>query len=524
MEWIRVGRGGWGGSGVSVVVAGLCAAGCGSQGGAGSEADEDAQVSSSESGESGDTEAPGDTDATGSESDTTTTTDRESEGDTEIEPPSGECSTAPGDHSASCPDEACPIVVDVEIVCDEDRFGVSGVRVAADDDSTIAVAGGDNFAWMFDAAADGAVTTSPLPEGFASTALHLAQATDGSVRLLADTTTFASPGMFEGGVVMLAPDGDDWSEEDVWGSPEHYTRIVDFELVDDVPHAWFPTTPPEELSLGVRAEDGTWDVDVVELVADGGGWQRFTVVDGLSIPHDLVETGMGTRALTSRIDGQDVVWESSDVQRRFVQYRLPPGAGLEADAATWSAAIVSEDGVRVVSGPGAGTAFDLPDTASPEHPCGWDLEPPNCDIECDYQATGQANEREGFAIARTDDGTLWVALAVIHYDQHWSYWEDCPEETDCYCNGSADADASTGELRLYRIGADGTSGELMLTVPTGVPATSDTFENGFAIDLRAWGDDLALGVKALTQPGQINGAGAHQVRLLRIDTALLPAE
>lgn len=497
-----------------VVTVGACV-GCGPSHGGSADADEDVPASTDESGEH---EESGDPEASSTEGDGSTTA-----GETGIEPPLGECSTVPGDHAASCTDaDACPIVVDVEIVCNEDQFGTSGVRVAADDDSTLLVAGGDGSARVFEADDDGDVTTTPLPDAFARTAVHLGQAADGSVRLLADTTWNSAPGE-SAGVVMLSPDRAGWSTQEVWSSADDHTQIVDFALVDDVPHAWFPT--PDVLSHAVRGDDGTWDLGVVDLVAGGGGWTRVSLVDGSSVAHDLVETGTDTRALVSRVEGQDVVWESTDVQRSFAQIRMPPssGAGLPADPTTWIAALASDAGVRVAWGPGAGTALDLLDTAVPELPCGAALEPPNCDVECDYQATGLANPAEGFAIARTDDGTVWVAIAVAHYDQHWTYSESCPDEdSDCYCYGELDQDASSGETRLYRVAADGTSSALVLTVPTGVPDEGSLYEQGYAVDLRAWGDDLALGVQALVDPTQSLGPGAHRVRVLRIDTALLP--
>src|SRR5262249_50644430 len=98
--------------------------------------------------------------------------------------------------------------------------------------------------------------------------------------------------------------------------------------------------------------------------------------------------------------------------------------------------------------------------------------PSPCSGTCNEKAIGMENG--AFALARTDDGTAWLAYVVTAFDQTLTYSSAGGEPGSDFCAGTVTGDTSTATLHLVKVVLDGTTppAELM-TMPVDRPANGD---------------------------------------------------
>ncbi|MEZ4428165.1 MAG: hypothetical protein R3A51_10815 [Nannocystaceae bacterium] len=342
-----------------------------------------------------------------------------------------------------------------------------------------------------------------LPGKFAAEPIVLATDAEGRVALLADESE--RPGFSGGAVVVHELDGA-WKKELVKDNA-YGTPVVDLEFAaDGTAYAWVENDEPNGIAVITRAIDGTW----TESLAETGDFvsNRFSIgADGVAVAFGRsIDNQYRLRTL---IDGDTT--DLGAAASYFVGYAVTPSPafGLVTDAPPFAAAIQSGESIYVAwpDGDGYGQVF-LPETGpKPEDDC--DLEPvpaPCPDVTCPYQGAGV--EPRDFALARTEDGALWITYVLTHYEQTVGYYEVCPDG-ECSCVPVFENDQSTVELVLVRVSPLMPTPELLLTLT--IPDVSRS------VDMRAHGTDLAVGVR-VGGPGPFD---ATYARLLRIDTTLL---
>ncbi|MEO1271269.1 MAG: hypothetical protein AAFX99_24520 [Myxococcota bacterium] len=434
----------------------------------------------------------------------------------------GECTVAQVDHSAAC-DEGCPITVDVRMRCDSSEFADPGLGVApsADDEGVYLVTSGSDHAWLASFYADGSSSVEPLPETFARNTHSIAQSPSGTLSIGADLTRGAN---YLGGVTYYEPLSPGATEELVFDNPEKYTSVSDLEFDSDgVPHIWFLSDAPDERTHAWKPLGGEWQTERATLPGDSNsGWGRFTIAtdrspvafnfdrdsdDGWSLWAD---GGDGPFAISSSL-GRRLAWASPVP---------PPMPALEVEGPRFAIFSQYESSFRV-SAPNDDGGYDEILIASEPAltlSCTADYDDgttATCPAQCDELATGL--DTGMVAVSRTSDGRWWAAWAVTTIDQTLTFEEDCHEDIGCWCARTGTLrDDSRGELVLAEL--DFATGETheVLRLDSFVPNPSawyDANQQAHALDMRAFGDQLALGVRVAST--------SDEIRVLRIDTNLI---
>ena len=122
-----------------------------------------------------------------------------------------------------------------------------------------------------------------------------------------------------------------------------------------------------------------------------------------------------------------------------------------------------------------------------------------------------------FSLARTADGSVWIAYAYVTYDETWNFELVDDGAGGEVCEGGRSEDLSTAELFLTKVPTDGTVQRTAFTIEIEPPASDLLAESPNSVrslDLRAQGDHLALGL--VTQRGDEDPV----VRVLSVDTSL----
>ncbi len=165
----------------------------------------------------------------------------------------------------------------------------------------------------------------------------------------------------------------------------------------------------------------------------------------------------------------------------------------------------------------APTTIDVPSSAPPPFDC-TSLYDGGCPGPCHETAVGA--EHGSFALARTADGTGWLAYVVTHYDQqlHFTLATPCADPVGCdpepRCNRWVDADATSYVLHLARVPAGGGLASDVISVPVASPviASLDGLTGVRTLDVRGFGTNLAVGIETTDSSGNVSA------RVLRIDT------
>lgn len=430
-----------------------------------------------------------------------------------------DCTVTPVDHSASCP-EPCAITVDLQAVCDDLDYGLPGVRVAPAPDATWLVTTSNRDRMFFRTDASGTTREdSGLPPNLVRMETGLALTPDGALELVADITV---PPNYEKGLIHAAFGGQEWSAAEVYDLPDKFVPFVGFEIAPDgARHIWVSGKEGKEIHHLTQDASGAWHVDPTTVPED----RTFTLTnDGRPVELWLAKAGVEEQLMT-RIDGVDAAlgspiggWDYWPLRSYAVTHAPASAIGEPAIAA----AILQPDGLRV-AWPGGGSYQEiaLPGTAALQgEPCTGVAWPP-----CPTEVCSESTEGVGkgtFAVARTADGTLWVAYSYMQRAVEAHYEENCDTPVgECECHYVVDKDVRSATLHLVRVPVSGGAPGEVLSMPIEPVYTEGVFSGatsqGRAFDLRAFGQDLAIGLLA----GEGQDRYGQRVRVLRIDTSKL---
>jgi hypothetical protein len=443
----------------------------------------------------------GPTDVTGDP--TGADTDTDTDGDSDTEQPVIDCDATPLDHAAACP-EPCPLTVDLEIRCGG-RLGDVAVSVAPAPDTTWLVADTFEASLLFRADALDAVRLDVLPNRLAARAVHAALDPAGKLHLLGDTSDTS----FKDGALTHFAESADWQPSEIFSVPGKEMYPIGFEVdADGKPHAWF-TFEANKQQEAVADGQGGWIISAVPKLGTHQQRESLTadgrrVIAAFDLAQALFDIDGVVREIGDPID-TDIPGGSSSLRIAAA----PAPGDLMIDPPTAVAIHDEDDGLKVAWPKQADghVNVDLPDTAAPVVTCfATSNGPGTCPKEpCIEKSSGV--EHQAFALARTVDGTLWVAYVITHADRVIDFLEDCRDT--CECVRVITTDKTRGELRLFRLKTDGTPPQQVLALP--MAALSYPYA-GQAVDLRGFGDQLAFGAR-------VGGAEDDpRVHLLRVDT------
>jgi len=428
-----------------------------------------------------------------------------------------DCSSAPVDHAAACP-EPCAIDLDLEIRCADHEFAAPGLRVAGGPDRAWLVTASSSDAMLFALTPAAATRLDVLPAGWIRETILLALGTAGDLHLMAQVLTY-NPDF--GSTMLHVAEAADWAASTVFKTNKGLPPL-DLEVdLAGAPHLWFVGDAPDG-NFEAVADGDQWQVGDAPPPA-ATDWHHFGLTtDGATVATGFRSKGNGgVWQLQTRVDGVEAALGSAVFADFPYHYRLAPAPRPTVPAAgpALAAAIQHTASLRV-AWPLPPTYGELlaPDTALLKPTCGdeWDN---GCPAPCHETAAGL--EEAAFAFARTPDGRGWLAHVTTQLDVQLSFEEECDEEIGCYCRRNIDSEASRGVLHLLRVDFELATATEVLTLPVGAPALSDLFsgwsDTPRAIDLYAHGTTLTLGLRT-----QDVTFGERAIRALRIDTTRLP--
>ena len=407
------------------------------------------------------------------------------------------CAWAHTTSDTSCPAGACPIVLDEELTCDDDRFGEYSVSVAPTPDATWLATSAPGEHMVYRLSGGKNERQEGIPDAFNGNRISLALGPDGAPQLIADPVIRSSKD--PGNVTRAVFANGKWTSSVIIDTTESPRRVIDFAITPSgEPFLWFTGGPSETVELATSKGQGTWTLDPkvapfdrYTLDADGSplgvtlGYMTGTTYQ-LRVGIDFVGTSIG-----GPID-------------------VGPEAGLVLAAAppqilsglSFGAALVSSTGIHFVRVSKGGQAqVSVVDGI----PSSVEMCPGGGECQSRCQKTGIRFDYHSTAVGWTDDGTAWLTYNVIHIDQAIEFSTPAdPEQMGC--SGSVVDDMSTGTVHLVRIAPDGSAPTEVLSMPIG---------RLLNIDVRGSGKELAIGMAT------VGITGMNTVRVLRIDTTKL---
>lgn len=454
-----------------------------------------------------------------------------------VAPPLGTCTSAPGDHAAACPADACPITEDVVLQCSDTLFATHALSVAPSSETTYVSV--TNSSSLYDQAATRLFTVSAaagkpidnFPLHVRKGPLALAVAADGTLYTAGDETfekhnddPSGPSWILSGGFAVATQKGGVFTRSDVFVNMDDWTPFVDMDVAPDgKPSLWLElknsngVRPPARATLGAG---GKWSVEKVAWPGMPPSAHFGLATDGAPLGFGILTTGDNAQILV-HAGAQDIaLGPAQSSYSRILPIQVPthPAAGI----APYAAVIQDNDGLRVAWPTGStyaetkleGTAeiaLKCPVNASVSFPLS-----ESCPMVCEETSVGL--EGNAFAAARTDSGDVWVAYAISHYDETWTYAPGCsPGQQDgsCVCNITAKRRGTSSELFVVRLSLDGQPPALVAKLPMGPLAQLYSKDDGRPLNpgtliaARAFGEDVAIAVRVVAE-------GGNQVRVLRI--------
>ncbi|HVI00724.1 MAG TPA: hypothetical protein VM869_18525 [Enhygromyxa sp.] len=400
------------------------------------------------------------------------------------------CATQVGAHAnAQCSSGPCPITNDVILACDRE-FTQLGLRVAAFDDEANLLSSSDERAMLLSSGSSGATFESLPIASLRQTALL---ARDGAGGLYAALAVRQVEGGSEDGVILLRRDPSEWTPISISVSePGAPSLLFDLESVGNEVQYWhdggldWPQHSSYAISNAQAFSGSTYPITP-------GSWTHWTIGhDGAIVSLSFAKQG-GVWQLGARRpdpDGVEVLGIDSTIGDPVATceplgYRPIPPTVLDVPAATlpsYAVVIQQLDGLHIAWPSDAQQYLELtvPGTA---------LAGPECTSPA---PSGLA--MDGFAAAQTADGRLWLA---------WVEVRPC-DELDTLRLASFEFENGTLTEQL-ELDID----PLAPIVRTVEPA------NARAIDVRAWGSRLAIGLRTR------GGEQPASARLIQLDTSTL---
>jgi len=338
---------------------------------------------------------------------------------------------------------------------------------------------------------------------------ELALAPDGTVHLGALTKVggefLAIYGKYAAGV---------WSTSLVYHG---FAPVTGLEVGSDgAPRMWLKTTPtpPYGTSMAIESPAGAWTIGA-QAVPSTTTDTRFTLASNTPVPVAFNDNGTQLLALVSGV-ARNVGSPISNLPDFDFAVTAPPAPNA-VSGPLFAAVVPHADGIHVV-----GESAIAPETEvsvvgtsplTPVCPAFGSATP--CGGTCHETASGLGLPGF-FALARTDDGTAWLAYATTQLNQTITYALESWGGSQM-CRGSVTSDNSTSTLHLVRIRLDGSAPTEVLTIPID-SVMYDGSAEPHNIDIRGFGTDLAVGLRTVALTPTVP---VPAVRILRIDTTKL---
>jgi hypothetical protein len=403
---------------------------------------------------------------------------------------------------------SCLVLRHAVIECDSFWSFPGGIRVAVDERGAMLSANDGYVPRLVYAGADG-YAIELLPPEFVRAFTLVSQDLQGTLgfALSENEAEPASLGMREGVALRLATrSGEGWAFELL--PTQDTLNLLAFELdAAGAPRVW--TTPssswaPQRLT---RTAADEWSVE--PITASGHSPQFGLGADETELIYGYRELDACVWQLGVEFSGGEASFGPA-VQHRRHYVPLPPARPSSTDPRALALALLGDHESRSLRLLGSdcfevvipGTQPLLPSCAPP---------PGSCPKSC--HETGEGVVEQGFAGARASDGSVWVGWVRRQLDHGVIYGQECDEPGDpsaCACVVTDEVeDQSRDTLHLARV-ADGQVDELLtLEIPRLASRPTAIGEVTRSIDMRAFGDRLALGLQSDVEP--------RQLRLLEID-------
>jgi hypothetical protein len=435
------------------------------------------------------------------------------------------CSSRVMDHAAACPTSPCAITEDVEITCDDWEYTAPGLRVAPAPDAVWLATASDRERLIYRIAGGSAVRTEQgLPLSYARRIFTLALGKDGAPHLATDATEIdgsTSPIGYPGGAEHAVFANGAWTTSLIYDRPDKYVPVVDLEIgADGAPRVWVVGDAPDTDLLATPAPSGSWSTVQAAAPAGGGGWRRFTLTAddrpaALDFSSASNDSAWQLRTLIDGVEAPIGDPVASYFPNSYAVTHAVAPAGAAAAGPSLAVAIQHDDALHV-AWPTSPTYAELALGGSnvPVPVCNGSYNN-GCPGPCHETSAGI--EPDAFAIARTADGTIWVAFVRTQFDRQIHYEESCSPEPGCFCSATIDQENTTATLHLFRVATATATATEVLTMPVAPLQSFNLFSDLWTpvrwVDLRGFGSDLAIGVRTRTD---VELASAAHV--LRVDT------
>lgn len=421
-----------------------------------------------------------------------------------------ECVGVPIADEPQCGAGSCPALVHLEITCNDWALADAGPRVAADDEHTWLIMSTLMTSVAMTGDAEGAQMVGTLPPSTGDGPWSLAQGDDGALWIASfggDDQRHPDRSLY-----LLEHDDGQWIEHTPL-SQEDGRAFNSMDLVDGQPRLWVDSWEHEEISAHTRTADGTWVRASWPKPAPLDDDHYGTTADGELLALGVERADNGENEVRHYQGDAFVAISDSLSNGNSTRLSVVPDALVPALDGSRNPMVAHNwtRGAFVLWGvDGFPTSIPIGSTSVPS--C---RSAGACDLTC--TDTGPITDHGTLAVARTDDGTTWIAHGLRLENSTWSFTWELDEFDNWNCVPRLVSDDSSGELQLFRANSADDEPELVMRLPLDLPPTAEgSMPHSTAIDMRAWGDELAIGVRLAGPSG-----GDERMRLLRVDTTQL---
>ena len=405
------------------------------------------------------------------------------------------------------------VLIDTTVECDDLMFGRFGISVATAGQGDLSLAASSYWTSriLHVDAATAEVRTHLPAFGTRRVLLGLERS---SGRVVASALRRGQTGEVLDAVLEVGTVEDVWRPDTVEVSARSTDPIIDMVSFDDSFHVWWRSA---ELGLLVaQRRHDTWVLSSPPISA-GSIDPRFTVdTHGreVTLAHVIPDTeATGWRLAVRRDARTEYLGPSLDTPpQSLVPIQL---AASDPGGRPFAVARGLEEAIEVlwpISG-GAST-FTLPETGIRRTHCPPRRHDSECPPPC-YDHSG-GREEDVFSAAASADGTVWVGHVHASFDRIIEHHVLCDDiKGTCACTPVFDDLGSHYALRVTALRPSGAI-EPWLELPLQqAPGADAPRQPGYAIDLHAYGSQVAIAVRSMDQE-----TGDMRVRTLLLETSM----